>query len=127
MGRPKTERYKDIGKKLEEYIEKTDLPIIAEFCYLNGITKQHLYRLSNSDETLSDSIKRAVMKKEFELEKGSLTGKYNVTQCIFSLKQIGWRDKIEEKDNTAINILSDMLAEMKGKANECTDTDKQAE
>lgn len=82
---------KELAKKFERYIEETDLPIIAEFAYQNGVTKQLLYER----EEFSTLVKRCVEKKEARLERGLLTGEYNAPGAIFSLKQLGWRDKHE--------------------------------
>jgi len=75
----------------EEYIDKTDIPIIAEFAANSKIYKQRLYEW----EEFADSIKRAISKKEASLERGALDNKINVTMAIFSLKQLGWKDKQE--------------------------------
>lgn len=90
-----------IKEALEEYIDKTEIPIISEFCYKNGIRKQRLYEF----EVLSDSTKKLIEKKEAQLERLSLQNKINTTQAIFSLKQLGWRDKqeIEHKGNLTIH------------------------
>lgn len=37
------------------------------------------------------------------LEKGALTGKYDKTMAIFSLKQLGWRDKIETESKVELD------------------------
>jgi predicted CopG family antitoxin len=85
------ERIQNVIKKLDTYIEDNTIPIIAEFAYQNDIRKAVLYE----KEEFSYSIKRLIEKKEANLEKGMLFGKINVTGAIFSLKQLGWRDKSE--------------------------------
>ena len=53
----------------------------------------------------STLLKKCIAKKEANLEKGALTGKLNPSMAIFSLKQLGWRDKKEEEvQNPSINI-----------------------
>ena len=99
-GRP--QKYDDafvaeLAKKFERYIEETELPIIAEFAYQNGVTKQLLYER----EEFSTLIKMAIAKKEATLERKTLTGEYNPTMAVFSLKQLGWRDKHEIDQNIA--------------------------
>lgn len=78
-------------KLLDEYIDKNEIPIVAEFAYLHNIRKATLYE----KEELAYSIKRLTEKKEAQLEKGALGGLLNSTMAIFSLKQLGWRDKQE--------------------------------
>lgn len=73
------------------YIRSTNVPIVAEFAYRNGIHRQQLYEIPE----LSDAIRFCITKKEADLERGALTGILNHTMAIFSLKQLGWRDKQE--------------------------------
>lgn len=95
------EKIQEIVKKLNEYIENTDIPIIAEFAYKNDIRKATLYEIPE----LSYCIKKLIEKKEAQLEKGALYNKVNQTMAIFSLKQIGWTDKTESKtENININV-----------------------
>jgi hypothetical protein len=94
MGRSKTyteERVKEILVELDIYIANTDIPIVAEFAYQNEIPRQTLYELDD----LRDTIKRLIDKKEANLERMALNNKINHTMAIFSLKQLGWRDKQE--------------------------------
>jgi len=76
---------------MREYTDNTEVPIVAEFAYLNDIPRQYLYDMPE----LADALKRLIDKKEFALEKGMLTAKLNPTGAIFSLKQLGWSDKQE--------------------------------
>jgi hypothetical protein len=94
VGRPKEwtpERINALIVLIEQYTEETEIPILAEFCYKNNIYKQLLYDMPE----FSDSIKKLISKKEAQLERKALTGEVNVTTAIFSLKQLGWRDKQE--------------------------------
>jgi hypothetical protein len=43
------------------------------------------------------------MRKEVVLEKGTLTGVYDKTMAIFSLKQLGWKDKQEIEHSGGTN------------------------
>lgn len=102
VGRPPKVKEADMPelvRKFEQYIEETEIPIIAEFAYKNGFGKQYFHER----EEFSNLIKRAMAKKEAALEIGSLRGTLNATQAIFSLKQMGWRDKqdIEHSGNIA--------------------------
>ena len=78
--------------KLEKYADATTIPILAEFTSQNHVTRTALYGWPE----FADPIKRLLEKKEAELEKLMLSGTPNVTTgCIFSLKQLGWRDRQE--------------------------------
>lgn len=97
-------------KLFEQYIEETEIPIIAEFVYKHlsplNLDKVYLYdRLE-----FSTLLKKCVAKKEAALEAKALKGDVNVSMAIFSLKQMGWRDKFdvagnEEKKVTIVNDL----------------------
>lgn len=92
MARPKkyTEEYlAELAESLEDYIDTTEIPILKEWCYQNGVPSKHVYDF----EELSDSIKRLIDKKEAALERKGLQGEVDKTMAIFSLKQLGWSDK----------------------------------
>jgi hypothetical protein len=94
MGRPveyTPERIADILSKLTEYMENTEIPILAEFAYMNNIPRQALYE----HPEFSDARKEIISKKEAQLERLALTGDINTTMAVFSLKQLGWSDKQE--------------------------------
>jgi hypothetical protein len=88
--------------RFKKYIDNTTLPIIAEFAYMNEIDRNYLY----DNAIFSTLLKRCIAKKEANLEKGALTGKLNPSMAIFSLKQIGWKDKQadEMQQQPVINI-----------------------
>lgn len=100
-GRPSKysdERIVELVEAFERYIEKTEIPIVAEFAALNKMHKNYFY-----DRTeFSNLIKECVSKKEAALERGGLTGSLNPTVAIFSLKQLGWRDR-QEVESTTLN------------------------
>ena len=109
-GRPRkynTKQVKEIGDKLEQYIDETRIPILAEFAYQNKIPRDVLYKY----EEYSTLIKRLIDKKEAQLERLTLERKINTTMAIFSLKQIGWRDIPKEADvsSEVLNRLIDTL------------------
>lgn len=115
MARPK--KYKDddikgLVEKFREYIETTDIPIVAEFAYLNEIDRTLLY----DKQEFSTLLKKCVAKKEAQLEKKSLLGEVNTTQAIFSLKQLGWKDKQETNINFNPADLTDEQIEQMVKA-----------
>ena len=109
-GRPQKytkQRRREILAALEKYYAETDIPILAEFAYKHGITRQRLYEFPE----LSDTIKLAIEKKEAQLERLSLSGKIEKTMAIFSLKQLGWTDRAEVKHSTTLSF-ADELAEI---------------
>lgn len=84
-------RLAELKKQMEEYTDKTAIPILAEFAYTHDVLRQELYK----HPELGDTIKKMMHKKEAQLEKLALSGKAPPAMCIFSLKQLGWRDKQE--------------------------------
>ena len=105
MARPVSEKYKIdfVINTMRDYIDNTDLPIFKEVCYQNNWDTARIYQLGNENEELLDTIKKLSNKKEVELEKGGLTGKYNSTMVVFSLKQLGWKDRQEVDIASNIN------------------------
>lgn len=81
----------ELAAKFEQYIAETDIPIVAEFAYQNNIDRTLLY----DRPELSTLTKRCIAKKEAQLEKLALARKIDASTAIFSLKQLGWRDKHE--------------------------------
>ena len=86
---------KKVNKEMQEYTEREEIPILAEFAYTHGYQRTELYK----HPELSNAIKNMMSKKESQLEKLSLLGAVNSTMAVFSLKQLGWRDK-QEVDST---------------------------
>ena len=89
---PKRKHLSEIDElvtKLKEYIDNNDIPIIAEFAYLNDIPRSSLY----DQPELSTLLKKLICKKEANLEKGILSNQINTAGGIFSLKQLGWKDR----------------------------------
>jgi len=93
------EKLNEVKKEMEEYTENTEIPIFAEFAYTHGYIREQLYQ----HEKLSYAIKNMMNKKEAQLEKMGLMNAVNSTMAVFSLKQLGWRDKqeIEHTGETA--------------------------
>ena len=90
----------EMAEIINKYTDEAELPILKEVCYLNSWYYVYLTELQEKenelpieDRLLTLSIKRLLSKKEVELEKGALIGKYQQTMAVFSLKQLGWRDK----------------------------------
>lgn len=99
--KPKIDKYdtKRLCNIIDKYTDETDLPILKEVCYQNNLNYDTIMKYQRDREALMQSIKRLLYKKETELEKGGLTGKYQPTMTIFSLKQLGWQDRANDDDN----------------------------
>ena len=100
------EKIKEIHSALNKYIDETDIPIVCEFAYKNNIRRTALYEIPE----LADTLKKLIEKKEAQLELKGLKGEINTTMAIFSLKQIGWKDK-QEVDMTH-NFTPEILDKM---------------
>lgn len=108
MGRPvkyTENKLKELLDSFYDYIEKTDIPIVAEFAYLNGFSRQRLYEFNDKLEGFSDAIKLCITKKEAQLEKKALGNEINNTMAIFSLKQLGWTDKAEVSHDIKYTVI----------------------
>jgi hypothetical protein len=92
MARPREWDRAALKEALEQYIENTEIPILATFASDHGVLRQYLYDLPE----LADAIKACTQKKEGALESMALTNKVNCSMAIFSLKQLGWTDKIDQ-------------------------------
>lgn len=106
-GRPRTynaEQIEEIKEIMERYIDETDLPIVAELAYTNNIPRQTFYDYPE----FSTLLKKLLDKKETQLEKLGAFNVINSTMAVFSLKQLGWRDKQEislgNQDNEPVKI-----------------------
>lgn len=103
MARPKKAKYqlKNLCKIIDEYTNKTSIPILKEVCYQNDLNYSYVMQMRTKEENveLSNSIKRLLDKKEAQLERLGLTGKIDRGMAIFSLKQLGWKDKPEQEDS----------------------------
>lgn len=109
-GRPPKININDLIKDADKYIAEADPPILAEYAHLHNITRQYLYELAKENKELSDTIKRISEAKEIMLERETLKGRYQPTMAVFSLKQLGWKDKApEEANNEALERLDAIL------------------
>jgi len=98
------EEIKKVRIRLEKYIDDSEIPIVSEFAYLSKIGRQQLYTFAEKNELFSDTIKRCIEKKETQLERLGLLNIINPSVAIFSLKQLGWKDKQEITTNDTSNI-----------------------
>jgi len=80
---------------LDKYTNDTDIPILKEVCYQNYLNYDTIMKYQRTDELLMQSIKRLLDKKESQLERKGLNKEIDRTVAIFSLKQLGWKDKQE--------------------------------
>ena len=106
MGRPvkyTPEVIQEIKDAFEKYIRETEVPIVAEFAHQYGLPRAKLYEI----EELNYTVKECIDKKEAQLERLGLTNQVNTTMAIFSLKQLGWRDKHEVEHGGSIVIQFD--------------------
>lgn len=87
----------DIRKAFEKYVDETALPIVCDFAVKHGVSRTVLDR-----PELKAVKEKCLMKKEAALETGGLEGTKNATMAIFSLKQLGWKDKIETTNEHTI-------------------------
>lgn len=104
MGRPPKVNIDDLINDADDYIKKADPPIVNEYAHLHNITGNYLYHLADKLEAkgepeLKHTIKKIAEAKAVTLEKKALKGRYNASMAIFSLKQLGWKDKQEEKSD----------------------------
>lgn len=90
-GRPRNhnpEEVERIKAALAEYIQMTTIPILVEFAYQNDISRDDLYNYPE----FCTLRKKAIDKKEAQLERKGLNNEIDKTLAIFSLKQLGWKD-----------------------------------
>ena len=106
-GRLKIYNADELAKKLDEYIDNTDDPIIEEFCMINRMSRDTLHRHSQESVVLSDTIKRCHAKQIIRTQRLAESGDINTTFAIFKLKQkcYGWTDKQEVEQ---VNLNYDM-------------------
>lgn len=105
MARPKKYNGEKLAKDLIEYINSTDDPMVEEFCLINDVSKDTVYRIAKECAKLSDAIKRVHLKQEIRTRRLVEQGKLNPTWAIFKLKQrrFGWSDKQEVEHSGKID------------------------
>lgn len=97
MARLRSDKYniEEMCNIIDDYTDSTYVPILKEVCYQNHWNYDTVMKYQRENEELMQSIKRLLDKKEADLERGGLTGTLNKTVVVFSLKQLGWKDKQE--------------------------------
>lgn len=115
MARPNTGKYDNLIKDINEYAENTEYPILKELCYLKDYNYDTVMKMQRNDEKLMQSIKKLLYKKESYLEREGVKGTINQTMAVFTLKQLGWRDKQpdEEEKEMKNGIITDLLGALK--------------
>lgn len=78
-----------------EYLKVVDIPIVCEFANAIGVVGDTLYHKADAEPEVREAIKMIADAKQVVLETGALTGKLNATMAIFSLKQMGWKDRVD--------------------------------
>lgn len=119
MARRKKESDAQIIKDVDQYLYETraneEIPQLIRFARRHGLTKQGLYYRANQNPELLASIKAIIDEKELVLEEGGLTGKFQPSMTIFSLKQLGWKDKVDvdegddEDDGTGVVMIAPLV------------------
>ena len=108
MGRPQKwteERRQEILASFFSYIDEKDIPVIAEFAYLNKIPRTKIYEWPE----FRDAIELCHCKKEANLELGGLARAIDSGMAKFSLAQLGWRaEKQEVNHSGSIRIIDDI-------------------
>ena len=93
--------------KLQQYVDETEIPILAEFAYQNKVTRTQLYTF----DELTYTIKLCMEKKESQLERKALERTIDHTMAIFSLKQLGWKDTQTIEHKGGIDLYSMTIEE----------------
>jgi len=93
VGRPRVWDRQELKREMEQYIDKTPIPFLAEFAYQYGIIRQTLYKM----EELGDTIKLLHEKMEAAVFRATTLGLMPTSLGIFTLKNLGWSD-IDGKD-----------------------------
>lgn len=103
-GRKAAETDEEIAADVDAYLtecEKTEaIPQVIRFARRHNMTKQNLYKRASESQVLIDSIKKITEEKELILEEKALVGAFVPSMAIFSLKQLGWRDRTDSADNS---------------------------
>ena len=84
-----------VGKGKDKQTIQIEVPTITGLClYLGFESRQSFYDYEQRSEKFSYVIKKARMRIESHYEEGLQLG--NTVGSIFALKNMGWRDRIEQ-------------------------------
>jgi hypothetical protein len=110
-GRPRKYDREALLEAFEAYIAATEIPIVAEFSWRQDVTRESLYQWPEFRHALA----MCLTKKEAQLERKALYNEINVSMAIFSLKQLGWSDRVRQThrgDAFAPIIISETAARL---------------
>jgi hypothetical protein len=107
-GRPREYDREALAREFEAYIEVTNIPIVAEFAAERGLYKDLLYKWPE----FFTLIKTCTTKKEAALERAMLRNEVSTVGAIFSLKQLGWSDRLEQTNKDERMSPEDMCAHL---------------
>jgi hypothetical protein len=93
-GRPIKYTAAELQTKVNEYFEVEPKPTIAGLAVHVGVERKTLYNYKEQDELLH-IVKEAIARIESNYER-RLIYENNPTGVIFALKNMGWRDKVEQ-------------------------------
>lgn len=125
MARPKTGRYDPdkmaeiIDDYVDQCVKKKAVPILKEvttkqgWCYDYVMEMSRKLEMEDKHNPLTRSIKRLMDAKEYLLERNGLNGTVQSTMAIFSLKQMGWKDKTDvdiTADENALKLQVKLVA-----------------
>jgi hypothetical protein len=115
MARPKSNKYDNLKSDIIEYTNTAEYPILKELCYQKHYNYDYVMQLQRNDEELAQSIKELLYKKESYLEREGIKGNIAQTMAVFTLKQLGWKDVVENQiqGEQKIQILNDLPKEEK--------------
>lgn len=104
-----------IVEQIELYLEREEIPILKELCYEQNWDYDYFMVLRGRDEEVDRSIKKLINRKEAQLEKLALLGKIDKTMAVFSLKQLGWKDRqeIAVSDDAKLKAMTSYLGGIK--------------
>lgn len=114
MARPKTGKYDNLRQDIIDYTIATEYPILKELCYQKHYSYDYVMELQRKDDELAQSIKELLYKKEVYLEREGIKGNLAQTMAVFTLKQLGWKDRpdTEEEDKDMKNA-QDIIVKIK--------------
>jgi hypothetical protein len=87
----------ELAQLVEQYFSSTDRPTLSGLAVYLEIDRQTLYNYKERDEFF-DIIKRATSRVESIYEERAIY-ENNPTGVIFALKNMGWSDKVESKQD----------------------------
>lgn len=104
-----------IVEQIELYLEREEIPILKDLCYQQNWDYDYFMVLRGRDEEVDRSIKKLINRKEAQLEKLALQGKIDKTMAVFSLKQLGWKDRqeIAVSDDSKLKAMTKYLGGIK--------------